>query len=72
VGTIALFGEAEKGDFRYGVLCRNLAEVSTVFGEPPEESLGIFLAVEALLHQQDVLFLECMKRGSPTKTICTD
>lgn len=62
--TIALFGEAEKGEFRYGYFCKNLVELSEHLGEPPsDESKGLAFAVQALLFNRGVIFFRVHEEG---------
>lgn len=61
--TIALFGEAEKGDYCTGYLCYSLAELVDYFGNPPSESRGLYLAVQGLLYHRNVLFFRVEEEG---------
>lgn len=62
--TIALFGEAQKGDFRTGYYCQNLAELSETLGEPPTaDAKGLQLAVQSLLFEYPVLFFRVEEEG---------
>lgn len=61
--TIALFGEAEKGDYCTGYLCNNLAELVDYCGNPPQESRGLYLAVQALLFRRQILFFRVQEEG---------
>lgn len=61
--TIALFGEAEKGEFEKGYLCRTLPQLVEVFGNPPPNSYGLYCAVQALLYQRDLLFFRVREEG---------
>lgn len=66
--TIALFGEAQKGEFQRGYFCTNLADLSGHFGEPPSrESLGLQFAIQALLYQRGVIFFRVREEGFSTK-----
>lgn len=60
---IALFGEAEKGDFSSGYLCKNLPELVDCCGNPPKGSRGLYLAVQALLYQRAILFFRVKEEG---------
>ena len=53
---VALFGEAEKGEFGIPLICQSLPQLCDVLGNPPEESQGIFYAVQTLLYSKQVLF----------------
>lgn len=60
---MALFGEAEKGDFHKGYLCENLTQLSENFGNPPHQSRGLFYAVQALLYQRKLIFFRVKEEG---------
>lgn len=62
--TIALFGEAGKGEFRTAYYCRTLDQLSEYFGEPPsKESRGIDFAIQALLYQRGVIYFRVHEEG---------
>lgn len=62
--TVALFGEAEKGNFFQGYYCKSLADLSDSVGEPPSsESQGLYFAIQALLFQYQVLFFRVHEEG---------
>lgn len=61
--TVALFGEAEKGDFRTAYFCRNLAQLMESFGNPPPESRGLYYAVQTLLYQRNLIFFRVHEEG---------
>lgn len=61
--TVALFGEAEKGELHVPYLCRSLSELADQFGQPPPESRGLFLAVQALLYRRHLLFFRVKEEG---------
>lgn len=60
---IALFGEAEKGDFRFPYECRTLEELKHRLGEPPPFSSGLFFAVQTLLFHHPVVFFRVQEEG---------
>lgn len=61
---VALFGEAEKGEFRKGYLCQDVAELADHLGEPPsEDAKGLHYAVQALLYDRKVLFFRVREEG---------
>lgn len=61
---IALFGEAQKGDFRHGYYCQSVAELMECVGEPPsQESQGIPFAIQALLYNRGVIFFRVHEEG---------
>lgn len=61
--VIALFGEAEKGDFSTGYLCNNIASLVEYFGNAPRDSVGLYLAVQALLYRHNILFFRVQEEG---------
>ncbi len=61
--TIFLFGEAEKGAFCTPIPCRSLAELTDTLGNPPEESLGIPYAVQALMYKRGLIFFRVKEEG---------
>lgn len=61
--TIALFGEAEKGEFRTAYFCQNLEELDEYFGNPPPQSKGLYYAVQALLFKRNLIFFRVMEEG---------
>jgi len=61
--AIALFGEAEKGQFKTAYWCRDLPQLREYFGEPPPESRGLYYAVQALHHRYDLIFFRVKEEG---------
>jgi hypothetical protein len=62
--NIVLFGEAEKGEFRYGYFCKNLIELSEHLGEPPsKDAKGLAFAIQALLFNRGVIFFRVHEEG---------
>lgn len=61
--TIALFGEAEKGAYRTAYYCHDLPELVDYFGNPPPESLGLYYAIQALLHHRKIIFFRVQEEG---------
>jgi hypothetical protein len=64
--TIFLFGEAEKGDFCTPHLCKSLPQLAETFGNPPEESLGLVYAVQALMFERDLIYFRVKEEGFST------
>lgn len=60
---IAIFGEAEKGQFLSSYQCKSLEELAHHLGDPPEDSKGLFLAVQTLLYNYDVLYFRVEEEG---------
>ena len=61
--TVFLFGEAEKGDYCTPHLCKSLPQLADTFGNPPEESLGLFYAIQTLLFDRDIVFFRVKEEG---------
>lgn len=61
--TIALFGEAEKGDYRRPLLCQTAGQLLELFGNPPLHSRGIYYAIQALLYRRALLFFRVREEG---------
>lgn len=61
--TIALFGEAERGEYHTPFLCRTAAQLLELFGNPPLHSQGIYYAIQALLYQHSLLFFRVKEEG---------
>lgn len=62
--TIALFGEAQKGEFETAYFCKTLAQLSDFLGEPPsKECLGLQFAIQALLFERGVVFFRVREEG---------
>lgn len=61
--TIALFGEAEKGEYHKGYLCNDLTELADFLGNPPAESRGLFYATQALLYHHPLIFFRVQEEG---------
>jgi hypothetical protein len=63
IQTVALFGEAEQGEFQKGYLCHTLPQLIECFGNPPEESRGLHFAIQALLYGRPLLFFRVQEEG---------
>lgn len=62
--TIALFGEAERGEFSKAYYCTKLEQLSDMFGEPPsQDAKGLQFAVQALLYHHHVIFFRVREEG---------
>lgn len=61
--TIALFGEAEKGEYRTPYFCHTVQQLLEYLGNPPVHSQGIYYAVQALLYRRDLLFFRVREEG---------
>lgn len=60
---MALFGEAEKGAFKWPHLLKKLPQVFDLLGNPPAESQGLFFAVQAILYSREVIFFRVPEEG---------
>ena len=65
--TVALFGEAEKGEIGFPLFMKSLPHLNDILGHPPPESRGIFFAVQFLLYEQEVIFIRVKEEGFSTK-----
>lgn len=61
--TIALFGEAERGEFRTAYHCQSLPQLVDYLGNPPPESRGLYYAVQALLYHHPLIFFRVKEEG---------
>lgn len=61
--TIALFGEAEKGDYQTAYLCKTLPELEECLGNPPPNSLGLHCAIQALMYKRQLLYFRVEEEG---------
>lgn len=61
--TIALFGEAEKGEFETAYFCESLPQLVDYLGNPPSESKGLFYAVQTLLYHHNLIFFRVREEG---------
>lgn len=61
--TMALFGEAERGQFRKAYVLRELPQLVDVLGNPPENSQGIHFAVQALLYRRELIYFRVEEEG---------
>lgn len=60
---VALFGEAEKGAFKKPHLLRKLPQLYDLLGNPPEESEGLFFAVQAILYNREIIYFRVTEEG---------
>lgn len=61
--TIALFGEAEKGDFSTAYFCQTLPQMLDCLGNPPPESRGLYFAIQSILFDYSVIFFRVREEG---------
>jgi hypothetical protein len=60
---IALFGEAQRGPLHAPMFLHSLEELLEQVGTPPQESLGVSFAVQALLCKRDLLYFRVEEEG---------
>lgn len=60
---MALFGESEKGAFKIPYFLKKLPQLFDLLGHPPEESEGLFFAVQAILYNREVIFFRVLEEG---------
>ncbi len=60
---VALFGEAEKGEYHKPLVCKSIPQLFDYFGHPPLDSRGIYYAVQALLYRQFLIFFRVQEEG---------
>lgn len=65
--TVALFGEAEKGDTGSPFFMKSLMHLNETLGSPPEESRGLFFAIQFLMYEQEVIYIRVKEEGFSTK-----
>ncbi len=61
--TVAMFGEAERGQFHIPYSCDSMAELLDTFGNPPHETQGLFFATQALLYKWNLIFIRVKEEG---------
>ncbi len=61
--NIALFGEAEKGEYSTAYFCQSVQQLLERFGNPPPESRGIYYAIQALLYRRGLIFFRVREEG---------
>lgn len=60
---IALFGEAEKGDFHSLLFFSCLPLLVETLGHPPEGSYGIHLAIQTIMFKRDIVYIRVKEEG---------
>jgi hypothetical protein len=61
--VVVLFGEAERGRLQTPYFCSSLQQLFEYLGEPPEETVGLYFAVQALLFNQPLLYFRVEEEG---------
>jgi hypothetical protein len=60
---VALFGEAEKGQFKKPYILHELPQLIDFLGNPPEGSEGLFFAIQALLYKREIIYFRVREEG---------
>jgi len=60
--TVALFGEAEMGNYKTGYLFNSLDQLLCL-GNPPTNSRGLHYAIQALLYNYSLIFFRVEEEG---------
>jgi hypothetical protein len=63
VYTVAMFGEAERGEYRTAYFLQTLSQLAEYLGNPPPESKGLFYAVQTLMFQRNLIFFRVQEEG---------
>lgn len=63
IQTVALIGEAEKGDYRTPYVCHTVPQLLDRLGQPPLHSRGIYYAIQALMYHCTLLFFRVHEEG---------
>lgn len=61
--TIALFGEAEKGEYNFPYYFDTLPQLVDYLGNPPEDSRGLFYAIQALMFHRNLIYFRVKQEG---------
>lgn len=61
--TVALFGESEKGDYKFPHYCKTLGQLMDRLGHPSPESRGIYYAVQAILYENHLIYFRVEEEG---------
>ena len=61
--VVALFGEAEKGEFKKPYTLKVLPQLVDLLGNPPRDSEGLFFAIQALLYEREIIYFRVEEEG---------
>ena len=64
---VALFGEAQRGSLATLISIKSLTQLNEQLGHPPEESRGLFFAIQFLLYAHDLIYIRVKEEGFSTK-----
>lgn len=62
-GLIAMFGEAEQGEFRTAYYVETLPQLADSLGNPPPDSKGLHYAVQSLMYKHALIFFRVKEEG---------
>lgn len=65
--TVALFGEAERGSLATLISIKSLTQLNEHLGNPPEDSRGLFFAIQFLLYEHELLYVRVKEEGFSTR-----
>jgi hypothetical protein len=60
---MTIFGEAEKGQYRFPHFLKDLPQLVDLLGNPPGESEGLSFAIQALLFRRDLIYFRVEQEG---------
>lgn len=60
---MAVFGEAEKGEFNQPYICHQLADLQEKLGNPPSESQGLIYAIQAIMYGRTLIYFRVKEEG---------
>ena len=63
VYTVAMFGEAERGEYRTAYFLQSLSQLAEYLGNPPPESKGLFYAIQTIMFQCNLIFFRVKEEG---------
>src|SRR5690242_16921748 len=63
MSVIALFGAAGRGELETAYYCKNLPQLFEHLGEPPEETKGLYFAVQSILYGHPLVYFRVRDEG---------
>ena len=61
--VLALFGASSRGQVEKAYYCTELTHLFEQLGEPPQDSQGLFFAIQSLLYGQPVIYFRVLEEG---------
>lgn len=61
--VVALFGEAEKGQFKTPYQLKELAQLMDQLGNCPGDSEGLFFAIQSILYNREIIYFRVEEEG---------